>query len=183
MDRRCQPRLLQLAMDAVSRAARGEAPQPQSRHEDEATGVKERGGAFVTLHDPGGVRGCVGTTDFSRPLVWVVQEMAIAAATRDPRFCAVAPKELPSLRLEISVLSQPEPITDLESVRIGRDGLSVEGRGRKGLLLPQVAAQRDWDAERFARRTCEKAGLEEQAYLEEDVQLFRFGAEVFGSAA
>lgn len=182
MERSCRSRLLQLAMDAVVRAAHDKAPAELGRLRDEAAALQVRGGAFVTLHDPDGVRGCVGTTDFSRPLVWVVQEMATAAATRDPRFSPVEPRELPSLRLEISVLSKPEPIEDLEAVRVGRDGLIVEGCGRKGLLLPQVASQRDWDAERFAKSTCQKAGLEERAYLREDVQLFRFGAEVFGSA-
>jgi AmmeMemoRadiSam system protein A len=105
--------------------------------------------------------------------------MARAAALRDPRFPPVMPEEVPELEIEISVLGLPEPVAHLEEVQIGRHGLLIEGRGRRGLLLPQVASERDWLASTFAEQTCSKAGLEMNAYLDEDVDLYKFEAEVF----
>jgi uncharacterized protein (TIGR00296 family) len=74
------------------------------------------------------------------------------------------------------------PLRSLDELVIGRDGLLVVGHGRRGLLLPQVATEQGWDAVTFARETCRKAGLPTTAWEEVDVELFRFGAEVFGEA-
>lgn len=105
--------------------------------------------------------------------------MARAAALRDPRFSPVMPAEVSSLEVEISVLEAPLRVKALDEVEIGRHGLLVVGRGCRGLLLPQVAEERGWDAPTFAEHTCKKAGLEPKAYEADDVVLYRFGAEVF----
>src|SRR5665647_2590608 len=80
------------------------------------------GAAFVTLTKNGRLRGCIGYTEAVAPLFKVVQECAVAAATEDPRFPPVSPKELPSLRVEISVLT---PLVSIrpEEVEVGRHGL------------------------------------------------------------
>jgi AmmeMemoRadiSam system protein A len=171
--------LLQVARQSVAAAAKG---TDASATDDLPTELVlfEHGAAFVTLHErDGAVRGCVGTTVAVRPLVEVVREMARAAALRDPRFPPVLPDEVQELEIEISVLGLPEPVAHLEEVQIGRHGLLIEGRGRRGLLLPQVASERDWLARTFAEQTCSKAGLDDHAYLEEDVLLYKFEAEVF----
>ena len=170
--------LLSVARQSVAAAASGTDASIDEPSTDRS--IFDNGAAFVTLHQKSGaVRGCVGTTLAIRPLVEVVSEMARAAALRDPRFPPVEPGEVHELEIEISVLGSPERVLDLVDVQIGRHGLLIEGRGRRGLLLPQVASERDWPASTFAEQTCSKAGLDNEAYLEEDVALYRFEAEVF----
>ena len=129
--------LSQLARDSVLRAAEagpGGRFQAPSLSDEVSSDAYEIGGAFVSLHEPdGGVRGCVGTTAAVKPLAEVIPEMARAAALRDPRFPPVTPAEVPELELEISVLGPLEPVDGLEDVEIGRHGLLVEGRGKRGL--------------------------------------------------
>jgi AmmeMemoRadiSam system protein A len=171
--------LLRIARESVEAAARGyRSLLPDDLPTDRT--IFCDGAAFVTLHEAdGSVRGCVGTTVATKPLVEVVAEMARAAAMRDPRFDPVQPEEVPSLEIEVSVLEEPVRIESLDDVTIGTHGLLVEGRGRRGLLLPQVATERSFSKEAFAEQTCQKAGLDSDAYLSQDVELFRFGAEVF----
>ena len=64
-------------------------------------------------------------------------------------------------------------------IEVGRHGLVVEREGRRGLLLPQVATEWEWNAETFLARTCQKAGLPFDAW-KNGAKLWRFEAEVFG---
>ncbi len=171
--------LLDLARRSVAAAARGDGARIP-RPEGDAVLDAPRA-VFVTLHTAeGALRGCVGTTAATKPLHEAVAEMARAAALRDPRFEPVAEAEVDDLEIEISVLNPLEPVASLDEIRVGRDGLVVEGLGRRGLLLPQVAAERDWTARTFAAMTCEKAGLPQDAYLRDDVAVFKFSTENFG---
>ena len=74
----------------------------------------EARGAFVTLHKAGHLRGCIGHVESFKSLCETVRECAVAAALSDPRFEPVAPAELSSLNVEVSVLSVMG-----EKVRIG----------------------------------------------------------------
>lgn len=136
------------------------------------------GAAFVTLTKNGRLRGCIGYTEAVAPLFKVVQECAVAAATEDPRFPPVSPRELPFLRVEISVLTPLFPIRP-EEVEVGRHGLMVAQGGRRGLLLPQVPVELGWDRETFLDQTCVKAGLPPSAWRH-GATLRAFTAEVFG---
>ena len=136
------------------------------------------GAAFVTLTKNGRLRGCIGYTEAVAPLFKVVQECAVAAATEDPRFPPVSPMELPSLRVEISVLTPLVPIRP-EEVEIGRHGLMVSQGRMRGLLLPQVPVEWGWDRETFLDQTCVKAGLPPSAWRH-GATLRAFTAEVFG---
>ncbi|MCK6551758.1 AmmeMemoRadiSam system protein A [Myxococcota bacterium] len=178
--------LLALARAAVREAAEvglGGIPHPPEVALPPDPRITAPAAAFVSLHDPEGhVRGCVGTTAAVRPLADVVTEMAEAASLRDPRFPPVTPREVPGLEIEISVLDVPTKIHSLDDIVIGRDGLIVVGRGRRGLLLPQVAEEHGWDARTFVEHTCIKAGLPPTAFEAGDAELFRFGAEVFSES-
>ncbi|MGE5284355.1 MAG: AmmeMemoRadiSam system protein A [Actinomycetota bacterium] len=136
------------------------------------------GAAFVTLTKNGRLRGCIGYTEAVAPLFKVVQECAVAAATEDPRFPPVSPNELPSLRIEISVLTPLVPILP-EEVEVGRHGLMVTQGRMRGLLLPQVPVEWGWDREAFLDQTCVKAGLPASAWRH-GATLKAFTAEVFG---
>ena len=136
------------------------------------------GAAFVTLTKNGRLRGCIGYTEAVAPLFKVVQECAVAAATEDPRFPPVTPDELPSLQVEISVLTPLVPIRP-EEVEVGRHGLMVAQGRMRGLLLPQVPVEWGWDREKFLDQTCVKAGLPPSAWRH-GATLRAFTAEVFG---
>jgi AmmeMemoRadiSam system protein A len=136
------------------------------------------GAAFVTLTKNRRLRGCIGYTEAVAPLFKVVQECAVAAATEDPRFPPVSPKELPFLRIEISVLTPLFPILP-DEVEVGRHGLMVEQGRMRGLLLPQVPVEWGWDRETFLDQACVKAGLPPSAWRH-GATLRAFTAEVFG---
>ena len=141
--------------------------------------VEEKRGCFVSLHTAeGGLRGCIGTFEESRPLWQTVSEMAAAAATRDPRFDPVTPVELTSCVVEISALTPLQPAKP-DQIVVGRDGICV-GRGyHRGVLLPQVATEYGWDRETFLDHTCMKAGLPADAWRDGSVTIETFRADVF----
>ncbi len=138
-------------------------------------------GAFVTLRLDGSLRGCVGQLDAAGPLGATVREVAVAAATKDPRFSPVIAAELEAIDVEVSVLGQIELCPGPAAVEIGRHGLVVDDGRRRGLLLPQVAVEWGWDSHTFVANACVKAGLRPDAWKTE-AQLFTFEAEVFSEA-
>jgi AmmeMemoRadiSam system protein A len=170
--------LLQLARDAVTAHVAGRsAPEPP------LTGAFARqGGAFVTLHVRGDLRGCIGHIAADDLIGRLVARCAIAACSEDPRFPPLAASELPALQIELSLLGPLEPITGPDDFEIGRHGLVVELGWRRGLLLPQVATEWSWDRETFLSQTCRKAGLPLDAWRK-GAKLWRFEAEVFDESA
>lgn len=136
------------------------------------------GAAFVTLTREGRLRGCIGYTEALAPLYRTVQECAVAAATEDPRFPPLAPSEVDSVRVEISVLTTLVKIRP-EDIRVGVHGLLIRKGGRRGLLLPQVATENGWDRQAFLSQVCRKAGLPSDEWRR-GAELYSFTAEVFG---
>jgi AmmeMemoRadiSam system protein A len=136
-------------------------------------------GVFVTLHNRGNLRGCIGYVQATTPLYRGVIENAVHAARCDPRFSSVTLDEVEELELEISVLTVPAPLNDPKDVEVGRHGLIVSRGGRRGLLLPQVATEYGWDRETFLDHTCIKAGLEPGAWREAGTRIEAFSAQVF----
>jgi AmmeMemoRadiSam system protein A len=169
-------RLLDLARRSIAAHLAG-APAPAG---DDGDPFPPQG-AFVSLktRTKGHLRGCIGHIESDRALAETVRRVAVAAATEDPRFPAVTPEELDTLRLEISVLSPLAPILP-EDVEVGRHGLLLRCRGRSGLLLPQVAVAQRWDRETFLDQTCRKAGLPPGTWRDPQCELLGFTAIVFG---
>lgn len=167
--------LLRLAREALA-AHVGVAPAHVA---GETPVLMQLAGAFVTLHNHGELRGCIGHVEPNQPLGTVVPRCAIAAGTTDPRFPPITPTELEQLDIEISLLGPLEPIAGPEEIEIGRHGLVVEIGWQRGLLLPQVATEWRWDAETFLAQTCHKAGLARDAW-KQGAKIWRFEAEVFG---
>ncbi len=140
----------------------------------------ENRGAFVTLHAGDDLRGCIGYTQDRLPLWEAVRDVAILAATDDPRFGPVTAEELPRIRIEVSVLSPIERVTDPARIEVGVHGLYVKLGRRSGLLLPQVAPEWGWNREELLHHTCKKAGLPGDAWKDPKAELSWFTAEVFG---
>ncbi len=138
----------------------------------------EKRGAFVTLKVDGQLRGCIGYPLPYKPLYRTIIEMAEAAATQDFRFAPLRAEELPRTKIEISVLTLPEAVKDPKDVEVGRHGIILSKGHCKGLLLPQVPAEYNWDRETFLCHGCLKAGLEENEW-KRGAKIEVFEAQVF----
>lgn len=142
-------------------------------------------GVFVTLTEFGELRGCIGIPYPVMPLSEALEDAAVSAAVRDPRFRPVGPAELANICLEVTVLTPPEalicpPAERWQYVEVGRHGLIVKAGSRSGLLLPQVALEYEWTPSEFLSQTCIKAGLPPSAWRESSCSVFVFEGQIFG---
>ena len=150
-------------------------------------------GVFVTLFDhmmSRGLRGCIGNPFPKTSLLNETVRCAVEAATMDPRFAPLRQDEfLRSIAVEVTVLSPLEHIMvksplDLPlNIKVGRDGLLVDGVGTRGLLLPQVAIDEGFDEEEFLNQCCLKAGLMPDAWVTGSVKVARFQGQIFSEDA
>ena len=167
--------LLEIAREAVVAAVTSGGKIPRTI---KSANLLAKRGCFVSIKINGALRGCIGNFTADVPLYQQTQEMAAAAATRDPRFYPMKPSDLQDFQLEISVLSPLQKISSPETIKVGQHGIYIEKNFSRGVLLPQVAVEQGWDRETFLRQTCLKAGLHEDAWMEgADISVFT--AEVF----
>ncbi len=140
----------------------------------------EKRGVFVTLKKRGDLRGCIGYPEPVYPLMAAFLDSSVSAAVRDPRFSRVTTDEMDDIKIEVTVLTAPEEIVpDPANVLIGEDGLIVERGGFKGILLPQVAVEWEWDAEEFLCQACVKAGLPPDCWLDKKTRVYKFQGQIF----
>jgi len=142
--------------------------------------LKQNCGAFVTLNMNGNLRGCIGYIVAEKPLYKTVEEVAVSAAIRDPRFPPVTKKELDRLEFEISVLTPFRLINNVNEIEVGKHGLYIVLGRNSGVLLPQVAVSNKWDRDTFLKQVCIKAGLPPDSWKRKEADIFVFSADVFG---
>jgi len=140
---------------------------------------QQKRGVFVTLHRHGELRGCIGYPLPIKTVIEAVIDNAIASATEDPRFPAVSSGELMDLDIEISILSVPQQVNGVEAVNVGRDGIIISKGYKRGLLLPQVPVEQNWDLEQYISYGCMKAGLPKDEW-KRGVKIETFQGVVFG---
>jgi len=146
----------------------------------------EKQGTFVTLHTypDHDLRGCIGIPLPVLPLKEAIIDAA-KSSTKDPRFPPLQEDEIPSIIIEVTILSKPQrikvtkPQDYLINIKIGRDGLIVEQGFYKGLLLPQVPLEQGWGVEEFLNHTCMKAGLSPDAWYNENIMISKFSGQIF----
>ena len=174
--------LLQLARRALAVAVSADAAnKPPLQDFPNEEFLQQPSGAFVTLHRRGRLRGCVGQLPGHDSLAAVVAHCARSAALQDSRFEPVQAAELSEIEIEVSVLSALEDVT-LEAIEAGKHGLVVSQGRQRGVLLPQVATQFNWSAQRFLEETCVKAGMDREAWKDSATRVQSFTAEVFSEA-
>lgn len=122
---------------------------PELNTEEFSETIKTPCGAFVTLHKEGELRGCIGSFEPHDPLYDVVQQMAVAASTRDYRFPKVKKNEFENIEIEISVLTPMRKIDSVNEIELGRHGIYIKKGTSSGTFLPQVAVETGWDLEQF----------------------------------
>jgi AmmeMemoRadiSam system protein A len=143
--------------------------------------LKEEEGAFVTIHRKGSLRGCIGNILGRQPLYLTIRDMAVAAASEDPRFPPVTAAELSVIDIEISVLSKPKVIKDVSEIKLGTHGVIVSRDAwHYGVFLPQVATETGWTKEEFLSELCsQKAHLPPDAWQDPRTKIEIFSADVF----
>lgn len=175
-------------------------PMPESTSDV----LQEHRGVFVTLkkrrslkHPEWQLRGCIGhlqpgPNSHHKPisLIKATHQSSLSSAFEDPRFPPVQLDEMESILVEVSVLTLPEKIVSenrsklSEHITVGKDGLIVQGKGwHRGLLLPQVAPEQGWNAEEFLQGCCQKAGLPSNCYLDSEVNVLKFQAQIFSETS
>ena len=171
-------RLLQIARESVTSYVR-DGKRKKFTETDPL--LNEDMGAFVTLHEAGELRGCIGNMMATGPLYQTVANMAIEAATGDPRFHTLSPGEIDKIEIEISVLTPLKRVSSHEEIKIPGQGVLVRRGFESGVYLPQVATETGWSKEEFLTSLCgQKAGMDPNAWKDPRTELYTFTAEVFG---
>lgn len=140
--------------------------------------LSEPGATFVTLTQNKALRGCIGSLEAHRPLAQDVQENAVAAAFRDPRFPPLTKDELAITQVEVSLLSPMQAMhfsseqDALAQMRPGIDGMVLQYRQQRGTFLPQVWEQLP-QPQQFMAHLKRKAGLAEDFWSDE-IRLARY---------
>ena len=123
-----------------------------------------RRGVFVTLKISKNLRGCIGSLMGYDLVLKGVKDNAVNAAFYDSRFKPLTLEELSKVTIEVSVLSNPEPLsyTDaddlISKLRPGIDGVIVRKGVASSTFLPQVWEQLPKPHD-FLGQLCLKAGL------------------------
>jgi AmmeMemoRadiSam system protein A len=183
MDAAARREAYEIAREAVAAAVRGRIPAEVNPASPE---LREERGAFVTIKRHGCLRGCIGQFVATRPLFEMIQEMGVAAATRDPRFTfePIRPEELPELTIDVSVLGPLEKLDDPLDFEVGVHGVYIRRGGATGCYLPQVATEAGWSKEEFLSSCAgSKAHLSRDAWRDAGTDVYRFTCDVIGEDA
>ena len=131
--------------------------------------TRRRAGVFVSLHEDGRLRGCIGTIAPVTPCVArEIIDNGVSASSRDPRFNPVEPEELDKLVYSVDVLEPPEKISSPSQLDVKKYGVIVTKGGRRGLLLPNLDGVNSVDEQIAIAK--QKAGIAQR----EEVELERF---------
>jgi AmmeMemoRadiSam system protein B/AmmeMemoRadiSam system protein A len=175
-----QATLLKLSRNTLEMFVReGKVPTLSLQEYNITPAMMRNAGVFVTLRKHGELRGCIGTLTGVSPIVSAVIDNTIKSAASDPRFTAVKPDELKDIDIEISVLTEPQPMNDYRTIRLGVDGVILQKGNRSGVFLPQVATETGWGLDEFMDNLCLKAGLPKGSHLAPGAKIYNFQVQVF----
>jgi AmmeMemoRadiSam system protein B/AmmeMemoRadiSam system protein A len=141
-------------------------------------------GTFVTLKTRGKLRGCIGNLTSSETVLNSVRRNALNAAFHDPRFAALTIEELHGTDIEVSILSEPQPLTYLNGpdligkLRPHIDGVIIRKGHASATFLPQVWEQLP-EPESFLRHLCLKAGLSSDAWQDDQLEVLTYQVQYF----
>ncbi|MBC8177498.1 MAG: AmmeMemoRadiSam system protein A [Desulfobacteraceae bacterium] len=175
--------LLNVARKTIDRALSGkEGPVKEDSETSPLFG--EQRGTFVTLTTGGNLRGCIGHIIPQETLIEGIRVNAINAAFKDPRFRPLTTNEWKRVRIEISILTEPKPLSYsdaddlLKKLRPGIDGVIIKKGYHQSTFLPQV-----WDQlpgkEEFLNHLCLKAGLDEDEWKKGRIEVSTYQAQAF----
>jgi len=141
-------------------------------------------GTFVTLKIQGQLRGCIGNLTSTESIIDGVKRNAINAAFHDPRFSPLSNQELEQTKIEVSVLTEPEPLKFhdgedlLKKLRVNVDGVIIRKGRASATFLPQVWEQLP-RPEDFLSHLCMKAGLSSDAWKSSELDVMTYQVQYF----
>lgn len=131
--------------------------------------LETKAGAFVSVHELGMLRGCIGTISATcNSVAEEIRQNAVSAVSRDPRFSPVVERELSKLEISVDVLGEAEKISSQEELDVKRYGVIVESGAKRGLLLPDLEGVDSIEQQVDIAR--QKAGI----HYDEPYILYRF---------
>jgi len=173
-------RLLRLARTTLTYVLeKKDLPTPEQLGIEVTPAMQQVFGAFVTLHENGELRGCIGEIVPSRPVYRAVMAQAVNAGLNDHRFPPVELPELEEIDFEISALTPAHRVASASEIVLGTHGIVLEKAGHAAVFLPQVAPEQGWDLETTLTHLAQKAGLPGDAW-KEGASFEVFEAIVFG---
>ena len=168
--------LLALARRVIACRISGDDPFHCDIPDSEALAVKT--GAFVTITSCGKLRGCIGYLEPIAPLYKSVMDNADNIVLRNGGRRPLQAQEMDDLHIEISLLTQPEPIDSIEHISVGQHGILLRKGHRQAVFLPQVLVENGWSVEEALAQLAEKAGLGPTGW-QKQCRISRFAATVF----
>lgn len=175
--------VLELARQSLEQGVRGQRLKPLDLSALPEQ-LRQPAATFVTLTRQGALRGCIGGLQAEMPLAEDVRQHAVAAALDDYRFPPVEPEELSQLEIEVSILTDPQPLPYsspedlLARLRPGVDGVILVSGFHRATFLPQVW-EKVPEADVFLSMLCEKAGLPPDTWRHGRVEVFTYQVESF----
>ena len=150
----------------------------------QADSFQKHYGTFVTLKIRGRLRGCIGNLTAAESVLEGIQRNAVNAAFHDPRFSALTPDELDQTRIEVSILTEPQPLRYrdgpdlLRKLRAHVDGVIIRSGHRSATFLPQVWEQLP-RPEDFLTHLCLKAGLPSDFWQGSELEVSTYQVQYF----
>lgn len=177
--------LVELARQTLEERLRGETEGLKGVEKllDEEI-FQTRRGTFVTLTKNSQLRGCIGNLVPEKTIVQGVKENAVNAAFNDPRFPALSKEELDKISIEVSLLTEPQPLEYkdaddlLSKLRPNVDGVIIRRGMHSATFLPQVWEQLG-DKEMFLSHLCMKAGLPENEWRKGNLEVLTYQVQYF----
>jgi AmmeMemoRadiSam system protein A len=175
--------LLKVARQTIEQelfARKDQNPPPSAN----SSKFSEKRGTFVTLTIQGGLRGCIGHIIPQESLIEGIRVNAINAAFRDPRFRPLTKDEWKRVRIEISILTDPKPLSYsdvndlLDKLRPGIDGVILKKGFHQSTFLPQVWEQLP-GKEEFLTHLSLKAGLDGDEWRKGDLEILTYQVQAF----
>ena len=146
--------------------------------------LKEKRGTFVTLTINNQLRGCIGNLDATYSILDGIERNAINAAFHDPRFPPLKDDELNRVDIEVSILTEPQPLEYQDSkdllskLRVNVDGVILRKGSASATFLPQVWEQLP-QSEKFLSHLCTKAGLPSDEWKKGNLDILTYQVQCF----
>ncbi len=145
---------------------------------------QESRGTFVTLSIDGQLRGCIGSLETTESILEGVRRNAVNAAFSDPRFPKLEAKEFDKIEIEVSILTDPQPLEYLDGqdllakLRPHVDGVILREGSAGATFLPQVWEQLP-RPEKFLSQLCRKAGLPADEWKKGKLKILTYQVQYF----
>ena len=141
--------------------------------------LKNKSGVFVTIKNKdNSLRGCIGTyLPTKKNIAEETIANAIAAATRDYRFPPIKIEDLPNLKYEVSLLSEPKIVKDIKELNPKKYGIIIISEtGKSALLLPNLKGVKSIEGQLYI--TSQKGNID---LSKEKISIYKFETKTYES--